>query len=588
MPLYEAKPDDIVIDVTSRDDLFSGSYDGKAVFESRLLRLADQEIIDGQAKFYPIVEAEVNFEHIYLNWFRYIIVARDENDFRPGTLVYLREDHNVAYSGKYIILGSVIDNVTSRASSGQIKVQHLRSGWYCHLEDIYLEEFGKPATLETYQSDYNDAKVFIRRVSRRLSEAVADLSPCVNCDTETFRNHISYSSNGASESFCPTCAESEYFNCYICESDYTIATGGRRGLGSGRYACETCFETMVFTCYGCERMRIDSSGGDIFNDRPYCERCYEARIVESLVNPPSSVGYLSIGKLYSTKSNSFKINQSRTVASLEIELIGEGYEEIGGVPDGFYFERDGSLSSGGAEFIMRPTLGDDIGYKIESLCRWALDYGWAPDNSCGIHIHTNALDMGVPELKGMLLVMRKMENYIYKMIPPERKHLRFSKKMADVSAEDIEGVNNVVEISKLWYEKMGSVSPSNTKYNNSRYRGFNLHARFLLGTLEYRYHEGSVNYERIYNWTKFCLGLTDFGKTLMDKDKKLIEAFKDDLDRGLDWYLAVMGMSYLEKYLYLRMEEYKEAREKYAENREEIEVTSDSLPSWTEIGIEPN
>ena len=160
--------------------------------------------------------------------------------------------------------------------------------------------------------------------------------------------------------------------------------------------------------------------------------------------------------------------------------------------------------------------------------------------------------------------------------------------MADVSAEDIENVNGIVEMSKLWYEKMGSVSPSNSKYNNSRYRGFNLHARFLLGTLEYRYHEGSVNYERIYNWTKFCLGLTDFGKTLMDKDKKLIGAFKDDLDRGLDWYLAVMNMSYLEKYLYLRMEEYKEARENYVENREGIEVISDSLPSWTEMDSEPN
>ena len=224
MPLYEAKSDDIVIDARSGDELFSSSSDGKEVFESRLLRLADQEIIEGQAKFYPIFD--IGDEYVYLNWFRYIIVARDGNDFRPGTLVGLRQDENIAYNGKYIILGSVTDNVTSRASSGQIRIQHLRSGWYCHIEDTHLEENGEPATLETYQSDYGDAKAFIRRACRRLSETVADLSPCVNCDTETFRNHISYSSNGASESFCPTCAESEYFYCYICIVGHCSLTKG--------------------------------------------------------------------------------------------------------------------------------------------------------------------------------------------------------------------------------------------------------------------------------------------------------------------------------------------------------------------------
>ena len=49
------------------------------------------------------------------------------------------------------------------------------------------------------------------------------------------------------------------------------------------------------------------------------------------------------------------------------------------------------------------------------------------------------------------------------------------------------------------------------KYNDSRYCGMNMHSRIINGSIEFRYHSGTINQEKILNWVKICTAIVDVG-----------------------------------------------------------------------------
>ena len=56
------------------------------------------------------------------------------------------------------------------------------------------------------------------------------------------------------------------------------------------------------------------------------------------------------------------------------------------------------------------------------------------------------------------------------------------------------------------------------KYNEGRYIGTNLHARFFLGTIEFRYHEGTIYSEPIKNWIRFLNRIMKTSTTLVNNN----------------------------------------------------------------------
>ncbi len=567
---YKARIDDIVIYL---DGLHTSSeIDPEDQFKNLLYRGHHSDTDDGETDYFKKITGRGNRLSTF-DPYEYIIIANNSRDCRSGTLIDLDESEDIAYKGKYLIK-NIADNEVCT-------IQHLRTGWLVRMlfANLVTLPGDGAVTLDKYLADLDDTFVFIRRARRIILEELESQRTCSGCDEIQEDHevaHMRQNSSGPNEFFCSPCASEISFECWICEDTHQLSDRDRYHYTRNKYVCAICYMEKIFDCSNCGMKRMSEGGGNRYGSLLYCDDCYDSAVVSSLSNPPSSVGYVNIGRIYSGKENSFKTNRSRTVTSIEIELIHDEEYDPENLPSGFSCEYDGSLSHGGQEFIMNPTLGDDVGYKLESICRWAEDADFYPDKSCGIHVHTNALDMGVSELKGMLIIMRKMENYIYKMIPPERKNKRYSRKMADYDVEKLLSVKTPSDLCRFWYNTMSNVIPSTQKYNESRYRGFNLHARFLLGTLEYRYHEGSRDFERIYNWTKFCLGLTEFGKTLMDRDKRLIDAFVDDTDKGLDWYLSVMDMSYLEKYLSSRIDQFRAERKEY-EEQHDVERTITEL-----------
>jgi len=96
---------------------------------------------------------------------------------------------------------------------------------------------------------------------------------------------------------------------------------------------------------------------------------------------------------------------------------------------------------------------------------------------------------------------------------------------------------------------MNKTEATTEKYNSSRYRGLNIHSRFLHGTIEYRYHHGTLNSYFITKWMAFCLGMSDFGARFLERNDKIKNLFIKSESNDFSDYLSAMNMDDLIPYV---------------------------------------
>ena len=97
-------------------------------------------------------------------------------------------------------------------------------------------------------------------------------------------------------------------------------------------------------------------------------------------------------------------------------------------PRGWELVHDGSLSSGGVELrTNKPVQSDMIKVLLNSLDRHILNHDTSVDDSCGVHIHFNALDLGLEYIKNLLHIMKHIEPIIFDTLPSHREDNRYCK-----------------------------------------------------------------------------------------------------------------------------------------------------------------
>ena len=98
------------------------------------------------------------------------------------------------------------------------------------------------------------------------------------------------------------------------------------------------------------------------------------------------------------------------------------------------------------------------------------------------------------------------------MMPKSRKGSNWCRRIP-ISIERLRHMTSEEEFIDTWYDYAGS-HPSLDKYNDARYIGLNMHARYYLGTIEFRYHSGTLNKTKITNWIKICNSIVETGMKL--------------------------------------------------------------------------
>lgn len=172
----------------------------------------------------------------------------------------------------------------------------------------------------------------------------------------------------------------------------------------------------------------------------------------------------------------------------------EGYSHI----DRTFWKmtRDGSC---GLELVSPPLTNDRI-WELKVACDVLREVGAKVDSRCGLHVHHDASDMSLQNFKNLFLIYVRYEKTIDSFVSKSRRddYNQYCKSMLTHAAgksypSRMEIVNAIMSCATL-EEIVTNFS------SGSRYVKLNGHAFVRHGTIEFRQHQGSLNYDKIMNW----------------------------------------------------------------------------------------
>ena len=404
-----------------------------------------------------------------------------------------------------------------------------------------------------------------------------------NENTEFHADRYSYSPCH-DDIFCDTCSMDTVAECDLCklnqslknysDSNYILNSTSIRKLKEMhphiKIICTRCVSYIYIACRKCENVfytdiskiytlenidieyihdmlkdlyeeTIEEDFG-VYDGDCYCSECFQTIVRSIATHPPNRMN----SELY-RYSETFDVCNIKRFVGIESEAIYHDipieecdYEEYIDVPMGWQAVYDGSLSEGGVELkTSRPIQGDLIHSRVKGLVQ-SYEYEDAYiDISCGLHIHFNAIDLNTQDMKNIIYIIKGIESTILDSMIKNRKDNRYCRTLNRLKYIDLDRVKNLSDLCKLWYNNLTYSDERMTMshYNNSRYHGLNLHSRFYMGTIEFRYHEGTMDYEDIMDWIYFCRNIINSAR-IMSNDKlsrqgrkyrnKLIETFVKD------------------------------------------------------------
>jgi hypothetical protein len=191
-----------------------------------------------------------------------------------------------------------------------------------------------------------------------------------------------------------------------------------------------------------------------------------------------------------------------------------------------YFRKVTDGSIGGYEFVS-PKLSGDKGLAV---VRRELRHCIAEcktDSKCGFHLHVDATDLKWGQLRNILYLYKHLEPLIYSIVTPDRLRGRWCIPL-ECSKSSIETIKCENDLKTTFYGtlvtdrnlKCKGSGISNKEGNDRRYTGLNLHAYYYQGSIELRYHHGTVAFGEIRNWIFINLALIEFAAVHSFEDIK--------------------------------------------------------------------
>lgn len=176
----------------------------------------------------------------------------------------------------------------------------------------------------------------------------------------------------------------------------------------------------------------------------------------------------------------------------------EGYNHI--TRTNWKIVTDGSLNGQNAFELVSPILEGQAGLEdLKTVCEVLEAAGVKINKSCGLHIHFDASNFGISQVKNMINNYAAFENEIDNFMPTSRRanNNTYCKSMIGFEAR-IERASTMQQLAGVF---------------SSRYFKMNLQSYARHNTIEFRQHSGTVEYKKISNWILFLHNLTEYSKT---------------------------------------------------------------------------
>lgn len=176
--------------------------------------------------------------------------------------------------------------------------------------------------------------------------------------------------------------------------------------------------------------------------------------------------------------------------------------------DYFKIVRDSSVMGEDPNEVVSPILKGVEGFShLEDVCCALNRAGAKVNKTCGLHVHISSEHLTEADQMNVYRLYAKAEKVIDTFMPKSRR-----------GSENCycRSIARYVNKSKSEVLQMG------------RYHKVNLTALLTHNTIEFRQHSGSVEYEKISMWVKFCLLLVEYVKHYnIDIDRVQINSIDD-------------------------------------------------------------
>ena len=292
--------------------------------------------------------------------------------------------------------------------------------------------------------------------------------------------------------------------------------------------------------------KLKELAGDYFDldGNRYCSSCANLHLNHRLYSPYRSRSLPPIIHMDEVYTRHTGI-ESEVITNYDDS---EDYADSESIPSQFEVVGDGSLSEGGVEYrTARPLVGSEVCNALSDLEKAHRRHDNWVDESCGIHIHMNAIDFGFIEIKNLLMLSSSIQDTIYESLPEDRRGNEYARKIT-MTPTQISEIGDLPTLVSKYYNMTRS-NYNLGRYNEGRYIGTNIHARFFLGTIEFRYHEGQIYSPPIRSWIRFLNRLMDTSKDL-HRNKKLYQQVISDTSNAMDIIDSIGGREsteYIEK-----------------------------------------
>lgn len=189
---------------------------------------------------------------------------------------------------------------------------------------------------------------------------------------------------------------------------------------------------------------------------------------------------------------------------------------------------DGSIQGTGGEFV----TGIMPYGKIEDVQRGVREMkilGAKTHHSCGVHVHIDGLRFirNPSSLVRLIKLVNKYENQLYHALgadtPARRGRWASPIDPAFLAAIEALGKNPTIdEIRRAWYETSGCRCGfgGHRQYCSSRYRAFNLHALWRIGTVEFRWFNSTLHAGKIKAYIQLSALLCTYALTASKASSK--------------------------------------------------------------------
>lgn len=148
--------------------------------------------------------------------------------------------------------------------------------------------------------------------------------------------------------------------------------------------------------------------------------------------------------------------------------------------------------------------------NLQQIVRNLRHAGAKVNRSCGMHVHVGAEKFTPATLRNLSNIFANNEDMIYKALQVDEEHrnTQYCQKTSELYLKELNERKPTSEaaLSMIWYNER-TYRAAHGHYDNSRYRGLNLHAYFTKGTVEFRLFNGTLHAGKVKSYIQFCLAL---------------------------------------------------------------------------------